>query len=95
MGSRTKLAAIATFIAASPAWAFSVQDTPQAQSTHQAAESTTADAAQPTEKEAKGLERCKKMTPQHRAQSSKCADLMKKFGIEERERNHMSESLAR
>lgn len=46
----------------------------------------TADAStpQPTEKEAKELEHCKRMTAQQRAQSSKCTDLMAKFGIGEK-----------
>lgn len=39
---------------------------------------------QPTEKEAKDLARCKRMTAQQRAQSSKCGDLMAKFGIGEK-----------
>jgi hypothetical protein len=52
----------------------------------------TADASapQPTEKEAKILLRCKKMTAQQRAQSSKCTDLMKKFDISETEQDPMA-----
>jgi len=58
-----------------------------------AQDSTTADQTtaaadasppQPTEKEAKTLERCKRLTAAQRAQSSKCTDLMEKFGITEK-----------
>lgn len=51
----------------------------------------TADAStpQPTEKEAKTLERCKRMTAAQRAQSSKCTDLMEKFGITEKKGDDM------
>lgn len=49
-----------------------------------------ATAPQPTDKEAKALDHCKAMTAQQRAQSSKCTDLMKKFGISEREQDPMS-----
>lgn len=65
-----------------------------AQDSAAAADQTTAPAdasvSQPTEKEAKELDHCKKMTAQQRAQSSKCTDLMKKFNIDERQQDPMA-----
>lgn len=56
----------------------------QDSTTDQAAATADTSAPQPTEKEAKELEHCKRMTAQQRAQSSKCTDLMAKFGIGEK-----------
>jgi len=57
---------------------------------NQAAATADTAAPQPTEKEAKALARCKKMTAQQRAQSSKCTDLMKKFSISEQAQDPMA-----
>lgn len=56
----------------------------------------TADAAtpQPTEKEAKELEHCKRLTAQQRAQSSRCTDLMAKFGIGEKKGDSLMQQQA-
>lgn len=75
-------------VATTPAVAQDTSNTAQADQT-----AVQTDQSQPTDKEQKQLDKCKAMTSAQRAQSSKCTDLMKKFGITEAQGDPMNNGL--